>query len=147
MKRIIFALSVMVIVLSINACKSTKQTSNVNEEITEKYWKLFELYGNPMVPASKNAKEAHIIFRVKDRQFNADAGCNMIIGNYELKDFNRIVISPNISTLKMCFDMTTETQFLKVLEMADSYSIRNDTLTLNRARMAPLARFTAVYLR
>ena len=46
-----------------------------------------------------------------------------------------------------CPDMETETQFYKVLEMVDNYYHNNDTLILNKAKMAPLARFVAVYLR
>jgi heat shock protein HslJ len=42
--------------------------------------------------------------------------------------------------------MELETQFLKVLEMADNYTIAGDNLVLNRARMAPLARFKSVVM-
>jgi hypothetical protein len=40
--------------------------------------------------------------------------------------------------------MERETEFLKVFEMADNYSLSGTTLSLNKARMAPLARFEAV---
>jgi hypothetical protein len=40
--------------------------------------------------------------------------------------------------------METETELLKVLSMVDSYDLVGDTLVLNRARMAPLARFKDV---
>ena len=41
-----------------------------------------------------------------------------------------------------CPDMTVEQDFLEMLETVDSYAIGSDgTLSLNRARMAPLARF------
>jgi hypothetical protein len=43
--------------------------------------------------------------------------------------------------------MDVEREFHAVLERADNYSLAGDHLTLNRARMAPLARFEAVYLR
>ena len=46
-----------------------------------------------------------------------------------------------------CINMVTETEFLKVLDMADSYHLKGDTLQLFRARMAPLAKFAAVYLK
>jgi heat shock protein HslJ len=144
-------------------CTSTKQTlppaankienaenqpyTNNGKNIVEKYWKLLELYGNPIVPAADDAKNAHIIFKTEANQFNGNAGCNIITGDYELKGIDRIRISAKVSTMKMCFDMETETKFLQVLEMADSYAVRNDTLTLHRARMAPLARFVAVYLK
>jgi hypothetical protein len=40
--------------------------------------------------------------------------------------------------------MEIETDMNKALNMTDSYSVKEDTLILNRARMAPLARFEAV---
>ena len=162
MKRIMFITSVAVISLFLNSCTTTKQTSptvannaestenktlaNSDPNLVEKYWKLVELYGNPVVYGENNDKNAHIIFKVHDNQFNGNASCNTIIGTYELKGMNRISISTKVSTMKMCLDMETETKFLQVLEMTDNYTVRNDTLSLNRARMAPLARFAAVYL-
>ena len=42
--------------------------------------------------------------------------------------------------------MDVENAFQEVLRTADNYSLGGDRLTLSRARMAPLARFEAVYL-
>ena len=42
--------------------------------------------------------------------------------------------------------MEVEQAFYEALGTADNYSIAGDHLTLNRARMAPLARLEAVYL-
>jgi len=44
--------------------------------------------------------------------------------------------------------MEIEEELKKVIEMADNYSLSEDGkyLSLNRARMAPLARFEVVYL-
>jgi len=44
-------------------------------------------------------------------------------------------------------NMEIESQFLKVLTMADNYNIVGDLLVLNKARMAPLARFKTVYMK
>jgi len=41
-------------------------------------------------------------------------------------------------------DNTIEADLMQVLSSADSYVVRNDTLVLNRARMAPLARWVSV---
>ena len=40
--------------------------------------------------------------------------------------------------------MDVENAFHEALRTADNYSLDGDRLTLNRARMAPLARFEAV---
>jgi len=48
-----------------------------------------------------------------------------------------------------CLNMEIEDELKRALEMADNYSLSSDGkfLSLNRARMAPLARFEVVYLR
>lgn len=43
-----------------------------------------------------------------------------------------------------CPDMQTEQEFSKVLEMEDYYSLNGKIMTLNKARMAPLAKFESM---
>ncbi|GHT78859.1 hypothetical protein AGMMS50262_21930 [Bacteroidia bacterium] len=116
----------------------------VHSELTGKRWKLVELMGQP-VSYSEGQTEAYITFSV-DGKVSGNGGCNGFGGTYTLQDGNRIRFSQMVATLKMCLDMTTETGFLKVLETADNYNLNGDKLVLNRARMAPLARFEAVYM-
>jgi heat shock protein HslJ len=40
-----------------------------------------------------------------------------------------------------CPDMELQDRFMKALEMADNYTIAENVLSLNKARMAPLAKF------
>ena len=160
MKNILFVLCAAAITLSSSTCNSTKRTSKSNDandaqqqavnsdadqNLVEKYWKLIELYGNPVTPA--NNKEAHITFHSEDNRFSGDAGCNLFSGSYQIQNNYRITFSQTMATQMMCIDMDTETKFLQAIEMADSYVVNGDTMALNRARMAPLARFVAVYLR
>lgn len=115
--------------------------------LTEKYWKLVELYGKPVVYDSTAHREAYIVFRVKDKRMTGNGGCNTISGTYELLTGDRIHISKVVSTMMACMGANVEAEFLKVLQMADNYNLSVDKLVLNRARMAPLARFEAVYSR
>ena len=46
-----------------------------------------------------------------------------------------------------CPDMETERLFMQVLGEADNYFADENNLMLNKARMAPLARFEAVYFK
>jgi heat shock protein HslJ len=114
-------------------------------EITEKYWKLVELNGQPVTTQEGN-KEAYLILKTENNRAHGNGGCNMFNGSYELMEGNRIKFSKMASTLMACRDMTTEQQFMKVLETADNYNLTETTLVLNKARMAPLARFEVVYL-
>ena len=160
MKGKIILMSLTIILLCINACKTQEKSSankastdvsNVETDkgdvaLVEKYWKLIELNGNPLVVNDSNAKEAHIILKSEGNRFNGHAGCNRITGSYQTKKSGGITFSQTVATRMMCLNMDTETQFLKVLETADSYTVQKDTLVLSKGK-APLARFVVVYLK
>jgi hypothetical protein len=62
---------------------------------------------------------------------------------------NRVSFSQNMATtLLPCVDNEVEPMLIKVLQQADNYSMSGDTLmTLNKAKMAPLAKFRVVYFK
>lgn len=111
------------------------------------YWKLVELNGQPVAMAENQSREQHMILQPGDSTVKGHGGCNGFGGNYELKPGDRIKFSKLVSTMMACDNTETENRFFKVLETADNYNLVNDTLVLNKARMAPLARFKAVYLK
>lgn len=130
------------------SCKSTSKTATENNTITEKYWKLIELYGNPVIVDSTMQREPHIIFRNTENRFNGNTGCNSMSGTYELLDMDRIKLSKIITTKMACMNtMELERHFTTVLQEADNYNVTGDTLVLNKAKMAPLARFKSIYLK
>lgn len=114
-------------------------------QISEKYWKLVELNGQPVTTEEGN-REAFLILKEKDNRAHGNGGCNTFNGGYELTEGNRIKFTSMATTLMACINMETEQQFMKVLEMVDNYNLTETTLILNKARMAPLARFEVVYL-
>ena len=118
-----------------------------NNDIVEKYWKLVELRGKFLVVDSTYIKEPHIIFKKQDNKIIGHGGCNSITGTYELKEGDRIAISNVVSTRMACPTTNIELEFLNVLAMTDNYNASGDNLVLNKAKMAPLARFKAVYLK
>lgn len=125
--------------------KQPEGTGDDMGAVTERYWKLVELRGHPVAPTTN---EAHIILKTGDHRVTGSGGCNRIMGHYELNDPERIRFSQMAATRMACLDgMELEQDFLRVLESADSYHLDGDRLVLIRARMAPLARFEAVYLR
>lgn len=120
------------------------------ESITEKYWKLVELNGKPVVKDDNFGREAHLILKAENNKFNGSAGCNTFFGSYQLNEASlQIKFSQVASTRMACPDMETENQFINVLNTVDNYTISADgtKLSLNKARMAPLARFEVVYLK
>lgn len=119
----------------------------VDNQITEKYWKLVELHGKKVKPDEWNKREPHMILKAENNRVHGSGGCNTFNGRYELKEGNRIFFSKIASTLMACENMAVEREFFNVLETVDNYNLVGDTLILNKARMAPLARFEAVYLK
>ena len=112
---------------------------------TGKYWKLVELNGRPVPPLDR---EPHLILEAASGRVNGFGGCNAFGGSYQLDEpRSRIRFDQIVATMMACAPgMDVENAFHEVLRTADNYSLDGDRLTLNRARMAPLARFEAVYL-
>ena len=74
-----------------------------------------------------------------------NASCNRFFGTYDITTGNRLRFGPNIgSTMMACPELEREREFLEMLTRVDNYSIGDGMLSLNRARMAPLARFRSV---
>lgn len=111
--------------------------------ITDRRWKLVELVGKP-VADSINGREPFLMLQTTDSRYSASGGCNGIGGNFSLEGNGRIKFSSGMSTKMACENMDIENEFTRVLISADNFSISGDTLSLNKARMAPLARFKAV---
>ncbi|TXK73565.1 META domain-containing protein [Mesonia sp. HuA40] len=117
------------------------------EQIVEKYWKLKELNGKTIEMQPNQDKEIYFMLKTDENRLTGFGGCNTIGGSFELKTGQRIDFSNLLSTMRMCEgDISKiEKEFFKVFDTADNYSIKNDRLTLNVGRRAPLAVFEAVY--
>lgn len=131
------------------AAKSARADTSISisdAKLIETYWKLTELNGKAWV-SKPGVRQIHLILKEKDSQIQGFLGCNSVNGTYDLKDGNRILFSKLATTLMACPDMTMEDELKKVLERTDNYSISGNNLSLNKARMAPLARFEAAPLK
>ena len=122
---------------------------NSDDGVTEKYWKLVEINGNPVSSGDLN-RDAYIVLKNEDNRLNGNGGCNTLTASYEIDHAtNRIRFSQIATSMMACLNMEIEDALKRVLETADNFSLSADGnfLSLNRARMAPLARFELVYLR
>lgn len=124
-----------------SSSSQTNQESMGNNSITEVKWKLIELDGKP-VADKINGKEPFI--KLSDDRYSGTGGCNGLGGTFTLKDNGRIAFTQGMSTMMACEIMEIEHGLNKALVAADNYTINDDTLSLNKARMAPLARFVEV---
>ncbi len=118
----------------------------IEADITERYWKLTELAGQDLKNNDAD-REAYIILKEGSGKVIGAGNCNAISGEFETDSPNRIRFTSLARTYMACQTIQTEEAFLQVLQIADSYHLDNDTLQLFKGRMAPLARFEAVYLR
>lgn len=114
--------------------------------LTETYWRLTELMGQP-IPRVDNEKEIFMRLKIQDNSVHGFSGCNMYNGKYGLENGNRITFSKFATTLMACGDMSKEKEFMEVLEKSDNYAIKGNILSLNKSKMAPLAKFEAVLMK
>lgn len=150
MKRILYY-SALSCLLCMSACTSVKKTKSPSEEqnkvpsniVTDKKWKLIELSGTP-VADKINGKEPFILLQIADNRYSAMAGCNGLGGTFTLSGNNHIKFTQGMSTMMACENMDIENGLNKALVAADNYVISGNILSLNKARMAPLARFQVV---
>ena len=147
------------IILFTISCNTTKKTntqaennSNIKQEITsnnpitEKYWKLKTLAGKDIKMVENQEREQYFILKMDGNRVTGFSGCNNFNGSYTLEKGNRIHFTQMLSTLKACPNVNiNESEFLKIFNLVDNYTINGDTLNLNIGRRAPLAVFEAVY--
>lgn len=117
-----------------------------DNKIERKYWKLIELKGQPVTGKQGNQKEAYLFLDPSNNSFSGNGSCNIYNGTYSISEGNRINFSQTISSMMACTGNQYESEYFKTLEMIDNFTIYNDTLSLNKAKMAPLARFVYVYI-
>ncbi len=142
---VMFSIVVMAIacapkVTNTNPPAQVNQDMNQGTSLVGIYWKLIELNGKAITET--NPKLAGFILLKSDGTMAASAGCNSLMGKYELKNVLGISFDPNMaSTLMACPDQKKEDNFKKMLASVDNYAIAGDTLSFSKAKMAPLARF------
>jgi heat shock protein HslJ len=136
--------------LSLSSCKTSKSTADAGQnlraevvDLQDTKWILVELMGVPIDP-TKLQKEPFLLLKSSEQRAIGTAGCNSFNGEYDLDQakmsirFNKLT-----TTLMACKYMEVEAQFLAMIETVNNYSLKGNTLTLNRDRMAPLARFVS----
>ncbi|MGY6520661.1 MAG: copper resistance protein NlpE N-terminal domain-containing protein [Mongoliitalea sp.] len=111
--------------------------------LENKRWVLIELRGNP-VQQSNDQKEAFLFFENETNRFYGNTGCNSINGGYEIEEGNRMTFGNVASTMMACPNMENDRIIGEILKEVDNYSIGDNQLSLNKAKMAPLARFKLI---
>lgn len=118
-----------------------------DDSITGKYWKLIELNGKKFALKDPRKKEPHFILKNEDNKVTGFAGCNSFNGSFKTTPGGIIKFNGMITTMKACLDVDYERFLLRAFNDANNYALKGDTLSLNKHRMAPLAKFVVVYLK
>ncbi|WP_452219693.1 META domain-containing protein [Lacinutrix salivirga] len=147
-----FILKIFIVAILFTSCNENKKETIVKQDnktevkttktettLEDTRWKLVTFMGKDV-----SNKGAFITFSSKNNTVYGNASCNTFNGTYELKEGLRLSLSKMAATLKACPDMSIETPFLEILENVDNYSLSENTMTLNKAKMAPYAIFEAV---
>jgi len=114
--------------------------NRMDPRIENTKWILMEIQGQE-VTFEEGEKEAYLVLNSEESRYSGSDGCNQMNGSYELKEGDRLSFGQGMSTLMACPDMTIPDAFGEVLQRVDNYTIGEGVLSLNKARMAPLARF------
>ena len=93
-------------------------------------WVVTELNEAP-VQRTPGLKDAFLEFAVPDSKFSGNGGCNSLGGEYSV-DKNHIHFTKIISTKMSCPDINFESTFIALLEKADKYEVRNNTMLLKQ---------------
>lgn len=118
--------------------------TKVTPQLTGWRWTLVELRGQPVTGLER---APFLVLNAAEKRAAGFGGCNSFSGGFVLDEAAlRLRFERMVSTLRACMSgMETEQALHQVLEMVDNYSLAGDQMSLNRARMAPLARFVAAF--
>lgn len=95
-------------------------------------WVVTEMKGVP-VQLSGGRRDAFIDFRIDEKRFAGNGGCNQISGNYSL-DKKDIQFSEIVSTKMNCEDIAFENTFLDLLKKVDRFEQKENDIILKRKR-------------
>jgi heat shock protein HslJ len=146
MKRLLFSAFVLLLLASCGTSKNTNSTTNDDspfdpegdrQELVDDTWVFMRIYGNDI--AGTEGRELPQLTFSEDGTFSGHTGCNPINGSYTLEDGLRIKFDRVASGLALCEDVTYEADLLEVINETDNYTLNDGVLSLNKARMAPMA--------
>lgn len=121
--------------------------STTKETLTGVQWTLIELFGKTVEPSEQLRVVPYLVFVSENNKIYGSGGCNRYNGTFDLKDFQRITLTGMATTMMACPDMVIEREFFEALNNCDNFTLADGILSLNKARMAPMARFKAETLK
>lgn len=112
-------------------------------EIEDIHWELVKMDGGEIEYGEEDTP-AYFILTSSEGRVAGNLGCNNFFGTYELEHGMRIQFSPLGATMMACADMSSEDRLSEIFQTVDNYTVHDSVLSLNKARMSPLAVFKPV---
>lgn len=98
-------------------------------ELTETYWAITRLEGEPVTEAMFQA-EPHLVFRAEGSRFAGSGGCNRLAGGWQL-DGSRLTLAPGPMTMMACErGMDTERRLVAIMRRITGYTVHGSHLEL-----------------
>ena len=108
-----------------------------NVAVENKRWQLVELGGQPI---NSSSDTHYLIFHSHNNKLEAKANCNTMQFEYKISNEFQLSSKAGLSTLMACQD-DIEDRLKNAIQEADNISVDENRLSLNKARMTPLAVF------
>jgi len=141
--------AIVVIALTAFNCNSAKQsqdnmsTEKENITLTDTSWELSKLEDQAIDQSQVEGDKISFTLNSSDNTITGYSGCNFFRGTYTVTDNGNLSFSPLASTRMACPDsIINESQLFAIFDEADNFTITGNTLSLNKAKRAPLAIFT-----
>lgn len=145
MKKMIYSLTAVVLVLTCSCCKTSKR--NISSEkypLIGTQWNLTALEGEEI--GTDFAMRPFITFDSADN-FKGNLGCNTFFGTYSVNKKQKMNIEFQGATKRLCQQMGVERRFIKALKSdIVRYKIQGDELILFIEDDIEMMRFTGVDL-
>ena len=134
MKMKCLYVAVAAAVLSLAACRSSKDAVSVNDLDGE--WNVVEIQGQAVQAES----QPFIGFDTKEGRVYGNSGCNQMMGAFTFSAPNHLELGDMASTMRACPDMDTERQVLEALASVRSLEVSGKELLLYSGGKKPVMR-------
>lgn len=119
MKKVLVSFCMASALVGLSSCGGAKNAASVSA--LEGEWNIIEIDGSAVVPAS-DQEFPFIAFDAKEGRVYGHAGCNRLMGSFDVKAKpGTIDLSSMASTKMMCPDMTMEKNVLAALAKVKEY--------------------------
>lgn len=113
------------------------------KSLTQTEWQLVEFRGQTITDSITQLVPTLMLDTLNNRA-TGNASCNQYSGTYTTDGMFLLHFDQMIATKKGCLGANIEQEYLSTLSKVDNYKITNNTLSLNKGKMATLMKFVAI---